>query len=307
MKVGDKITLTYHRSLSGAEWLTTTADHKMVPKGVTEKVLESAYKAGVSLKDEDRFQVYAKSNFPATGEIMCEFRRMPIDATLPAEKLPQTLVEWRDELLDLHKKHPAQGIERLAAEILHAQVFDFGDVDEARLIKENDRAADLHNRGYLKLPYQCVIYRYTGEISGRVHVAALQDGTCIQMGNQSRIVGDVHHLIWPLSLMIATRGTEVRVEVPSRKLQEKRASHGKPPLPYITYVNAEKYYVAVRNTEARGHHASPVPHLRRGHLRHYASGHTVWIKDMLVNCKSLDEAKPRQEYRVIKELGGQNV
>lgn len=114
-----------------------------------------------------------------------------------------------------------------------------------------------------------------------------------------------------LSLLLSTKGVEIRTEVPARKLQQKREHAGRHPLPTVTYVMTKRYLDAVRNTEIRGTHSSPVPHLRRGHLRHYTAGEkasgrafqerTIWIKDMVINCTSLDEAQSRDHYEVKKD------
>lgn len=283
--------LRYHNKC-GREWITSL-DGTIIPPGLAGRIL-SEVPASIHLQDGEKFKAVPKGHALVGSEkqLLVEFSRLT-PAPLPFQA-PQTLDDWKAWLEMLNKKYPGETVE-LLPHILHAQVFEFGDVKEARLAKENDRATDLHNRGFLKLPYNCVVYRYTGEISGRVHIVALQDGPVLQYGGTTKTT---NHFIWPLSLMLNTRGAKIRVEAPSPKLQAKRAAHGKRPLPYVTYVNSEHYYVALDNTEARGHHASPVPHLRRGHLRHLSNGHVIWIKDMLVNCKSIDEILPREKYAV---------
>lgn len=113
-----------------------------------------------------------------------------------------------------------------------------------------------------------------------MHVGSLADG----------VVG--------LSMILNTKNIPTRVEHPSAKLNAKRASNGKPPLVRVTHVDSAKYHEAVKNTRGGGTHASPAPHLRRGHLRTYSDGHKVWIKDMLVNCRSVSELKNRDHYEV---------
>lgn len=56
-----------------------------------------------------------------------------------------------------------------------------------------------------------------------------------------------------------------------------------------------------------GTHRSPVPHIRRGHLRKYRDGRTVWIRDMLVGVRTEDElsfAERRVAYKLSE--GGYN-
>jgi hypothetical protein len=176
---------------------------------------------------------------------------------------------------------------------MQAQVFDFCEVDEDRLQREMPRAVELHSKGFLDLPYETVVYRYTGK--SRIHLLARRNAGVIQYGTDH---GQTDHYVWPLTLMLCTKSVKLRTEQPSRKLQSKREERGKPPLPYVTYVDSEHYYQAMRNTETKGTHASPIAHLRRGHIRTLGDGRQIWIKDMLVNCKSLDEVADRERYNV---------
>ena len=316
----EKTVLVYHHSTQHGVWLSF--EHgKIIPHDLTTKILRDVDAAGAKLKNGDRFTVRPRSGIPAPewfssvwpdGKIEVEFRKL----TPPSQALeaPQSLEDWHQWLSALVTKWPGENLESLRDAIMNAQVFEFGNVSEARLRKENPRAAEFSRQGYLKLPYKCVIYRWTGEDSGRVLNALLDNGgnmPMVQWGGKAGpddrinedgyIVGRTHeltHYIWPLSMMLLTKGVKTRVEVPAAKLQAKRESRGKAPLPRVTYVNAEHYYVAMQNTDSPGTHASPVPHLRRGHLRHYANGHVTWIKDMLVNCKSIDEVVNRNRYEV---------
>lgn len=103
-----------------------------------------------------------------------------------------------------------------------------------------------------------------------------------------------------LSMIIATKGIPLRREVPSARLQQKRAKAGKEPLPIITYVDTQRWLDARNNSERRGTHASPVPHLRRGHIRTYPDGRRVWIRDMLVNTRNYADIAPaRDHYQVL--------
>lgn len=88
-----------------------------------------------------------------------------------------------------------------------------------------------------------------------------------------------------------------RVTIP-KKVNEARERQKKPRLMDYTVVRIDQYRAALRETErmeTKGTHASPRPHLRRGHIRHY-DDHDVWIRDMIVNAHKggLD----REEYRV---------
>jgi len=103
------------------------------------------------------------------------------------------------------------------------------------------------------------------------------------------------------AMMLSTRGIKTVVEEPSAKLNAKRSKAGKSPLPRVTVVDTSAYVEASERTSRGGHHASPVPHLRRGHIRRLRTGRETWIRDMLVNCRSLAEAAPRDHYEVRNE------
>jgi hypothetical protein len=135
---------------------------------------------------------------------------------------------------------------------------------------------------------------------------ALPFGGDLSDEGRSVFIGGLADVASALSLMVATRGVEVRVEPAPVKLNAKRAKRGKPALPRVTHVNTLRYFTALQNTQRGGTHASPVPHLRRGHMRHYApdtprggrDGKTVWIRDTIVNARSMDEVIKRDHYEV---------
>jgi hypothetical protein len=300
--------LIYHRH-NEREWLIHGHNRSFIPKDLTEKVMQAVREHGVTLANGQRFKVEAKSKASKDGIFMqiedAGEKGLEISVLPPQEEreliidflvAPQTLADWKAWLIKTTETNPGFKAGELIESVMSAQVFEFGEVDEHWLIKENARAFDLMQKGFLKLPYDCVVYRYTGSISGRSHLIAKQDGIVLVWQKP----GQTDHLVASLSLMLATRGTILRTEQPSVKLQAKREARGKSALPTVTYVNAEHYVIAARNTEAKGTHTSPVPHLRRGHLRTLANGHTTWIRDMLVNCKSVDEAVRRKLY-IIKE------
>lgn len=116
---------------------------------------------------------------------------------------------------------------------------------------------------------------------------------------------EAHHLlgsladgISALSMILCTKGIRLRREEPPAKLNKKRVKHGKPPLTLVTHVDARAYFEAAANTDKGGTHASPIPHLRRGHIRQYRDGHKTWVKPMFINCRSLDEIRPRDHYAI---------
>jgi hypothetical protein len=95
-------------------------------------------------------------------------------------------------------------------------------------------------------------------------------------------------------LLLATDGVAVdRIPAPD-KLNKHRTKAGKPAIPAHWHVHTGPYVTALTHRDQRhknaqgGHHASPVPHLRRGHRRilsAYHGGQTIWVRDAVVNIK----------------------
>lgn len=112
------------------------------------------------------------------------------------------------------------------------------------------------------------------------------------------LMGSLADGIAGLSMILCTRGVPIRKEPAPAKLNAKRARNGKPPLPAVTYVDTRAYLEAADRTARGGHHASPVPHLRRGHVRTYRDGSKTWVRSALVNCRSREELAPRDHYEV---------
>jgi hypothetical protein len=87
-------------------------------------------------------------------------------------------------------------------------------------------------------------------------------------------------------LLLNSRGvTQDRIEVGS-KLNKARIKSGKYPIPPYTRVNCTTYITAMlreKKEHQGGTHASPVPHIRKGHWRKYRTGEKSFIMDTLVN------------------------
>jgi hypothetical protein len=91
-------------------------------------------------------------------------------------------------------------------------------------------------------------------------------------------------------LMLNTRGIPIdRIEADA-KLQRARLKSRKPAIPSYWRVATADYVTAItarrhKREPQGGHHASPVPHLRRGHRRHLHERHggaVIWIADTMV-------------------------
>ena len=110
----------------------------------------------------------------------------------------------------------------------------------------------------------------------------------------------------PLMFMniLATRFVPVDKIVPDEKLNRARAKAGKPLLTSYYKVNTTEYVTALKagskqKTAILGHHASPIPHLRRAHQRHLGEDKVIWVRDAIVNSRHPEEFVGfRQHYRV---------
>lgn len=108
--------------------------------------------------------------------------------------------------------------------------------------------------------------------------------------------GNVLDPLMTALLILSTRGIARETVTVPDKLQKARAKNGKPPIPPYDRVFSAPYVTAIQARRARGRaepkggtHASPVPHLRMGHPRTYASGVQVFVRDALVNMS--DDAR----------------
>ena len=117
--------------------------------------------------------------------------------------------------------------------------------------------------------------------------------------NETMILGSIVDTITSLSMILATKNVGLRVEKASEKVNKKREKKGKPPYPAVTYVDVQRYMEAAARSATAGTHASPIPHLRRGHIRNYRNGGRSWVRPALVNCRSLKDIKPRDHYEVL--------
>lgn len=111
-------------------------------------------------------------------------------------------------------------------------------------------------------------------------------------------LGSLADGIAALSMVLSTKGVRTRREAAPDKVNHKRLRAGKHAYPAVTYVDTREYMEAAVRTAGGGTHASPVPHLRRGHTRTYQDGRQVWVRSALVNCRSPEEAASRDHYEV---------
>lgn len=102
--------------------------------------------------------------------------------------------------------------------------------------------------------------------------------------------GNVLDPLMTALLILNTNGVERQTIRADAKLNRAREKARKPPIPPYDRVHAAPYVTAIlargrprqRGEGQGGTHASPIPHLRRGHLRSYPNGHKTFIRDSLV-------------------------
>jgi hypothetical protein len=115
------------------------------------------------------------------------------------------------------------------------------------------------------------------------------------MTPEEAAAGNVLDPLMAALLLLNAEGVGRVTVGPSEKLARARIKNRKPPLPSHIEVNSAPYVTAIlarragRKAAQGGHHASPIPHIRRGHVRVYASGTRTIIRETLVNVT--DEAR----------------
>lgn len=173
-------------------------------------------------------------------------------------------------------------------EIVELQALKLDDAD--RLFCIGDRGLFMNDQPTSK-KYHCAILpsplRYLGLDEMRRHVNSnLHDGT----GDDplSAGAGNIGDPVATGLLILATRAVPRATVEADPKLQRARARNGKPPLPSYDTVDTKDYVTAIlkrgikRSEDQGGTHRSPVPHIRMGHPRDYATGRSIWIQDTLV-------------------------
>jgi hypothetical protein len=100
------------------------------------------------------------------------------------------------------------------------------------------------------------------------------------------------------ALALATAGVKRTVSRAPRLINEQRVRKGKPRIPTVTHIDFAAYAAARDAARTRGTHASPITHLRRGHIRRLDDGRRVWVKDCMVNGSGDCAIDRRERYEV---------
>lgn len=100
------------------------------------------------------------------------------------------------------------------------------------------------------------------------------------------------------SLVLATKGVRKETMSAPKFINQQRVRKGKPRLPSVTHIDFKAYDAARAAGASKSTHASPVPHLRRGHIREW-HGRRIWVRDCIVNgSDEMREAHRREKYVV---------
>src|ERR1700733_9406307 len=119
--------------------------------------------------------------------------------------------------------------------------------------------------------------------------------------------GNVGDPVMLALLILNTRNIARETIHAPAKLNKARIKNRKAPIPPHDVVYSAPYVTAIANRrtgehgeDRGGHHASPIPHLRIGHPREYASGRTIFIKDTIANAgdTARNEFLNRSHYEV---------
>jgi hypothetical protein len=161
---------------------------------------------------------------------------------------------------------------------------------------KGDRMLCIGDRGLFKFPETAIVdwNKYGAHMSpNTIRYMPGEIGRQINNGDSpgGSAAGNVGDPVM-LALMILNTRNIVRetIRAPA-KLNKARLKNRHEPIPPYDVVHSAPYVTAianrrsgVRGEDQGGHHASPIPHLRIGHPREYASGRTIFIKDTLVNA-----------------------
>lgn len=163
----------------------------------------------------------------------------------------------------------------------------------------NIQLLEVMSTAEIKFTNSQIMFTITPTITEFKRAENMEDGhnkVGLELGNQ------ICNFFFVLVTILATDNVPIERETPSPKLQAARRKAGKPPIPSHFTVRTEGYVTALTKKPARhgsptGTHASPIMHLRRGHLRRLPAGTTTWVRDCLVNARDGD-ALTRMAYSV---------
>ncbi len=168
-------------------------------------------------------------------------------------------------------------------------------IGDRRILTISDRVVLEVEREGKPLPankYRCLV------APSMLRFAPGEIGTTANGGDtpEGAAAGNVGDPMMTALMILNTRNIQRETISASEKLQKARRKSNKPPIPPYERINTAPYVTAVMlrgksrpRSEPTGTHASPTPHIRMGHPRHYANGSRSFIRDTLVGVT--DEAR----------------
>jgi len=121
-------------------------------------------------------------------------------------------------------------------------------------------------------------------------------GLCVPVYRLDSTIHDISMPVAAFRMLLSTRGVPVKRNAAPEKLNKARAKLGRSPIPGYWSVDATRYATALRETRRMEHedhggtHASPRPHLRRGHVRRLSETRTTVVRSAIIGFKGAEEA-----------------
>jgi len=217
-----------------------------------------------------------------------------------------------------HELHVGDAGSLYLVDALDWNGFSGGQIPSGSYLVCEAQAVKVFGRGMLLIGDSAMVSPGPGPNGEAGYSARVTRG--VMSGNTTitdlEAAGNLVDPVMTCQLLLATDGVEViTVEAPER-LNKQRVKARKLPIPSHYSVRTAGYITALTTRHTRrpeaptGHHASPVPHLRRGHTRQLHAMHgggQIWVRDAVINLKDPDAPLARSFYQRQQEAHANNL
>lgn len=118
-----------------------------------------------------------------------------------------------------------------------------------------------------------------------------------RMNGDGGLIAESMDPVMAMLMYLNTRGV-ISERIPAAtELNKSRLKKGKLPIPERHLVRIDPRVLGACGGSGDGHHASPRPHYRRGHVRRLDEGRTTWVKACIVAGSIQDACVPTYEVR----------
>lgn len=118
-----------------------------------------------------------------------------------------------------------------------------------------------------------------------------------RMGDTGGLISETIDPVMAMVMYLNTTGV-ISERIPAAKaLNKARLKRGKLPIPERHVVRIDPRVLGLGGGSGDGHHASPRPHYRRGHVRRLDEGRTTWVKACIVAGSIHDADVPTYEVK----------